>query len=220
MLRSRAALEHCIENAWRGKTPDEQWCLLQNISWRYDVKKALVIIDVQNDYFPGGKMELDGSDKAGAKAGLLLETFRKLQLPVIHIQHVATQPGATFFLPDTEGVKIHNSVQPKNGEAVIVKHFPNSFRETALKKHLDASGITQLILAGMMSHMCVDTTVRAAFDLGYTCALAHDACATRALTFADTTVAAEQVHLSFMSALNGVFASVRSTEDIRKELLA
>ncbi len=184
------------------------------------MKKALVIIDVQNDYFPGGNMELEGSDKAGAKAGLLLETFRKLQLPIIHVQHVALQPGATFFLPDTEGVKIHSSVQRKSGEAVVIKHFPNSFRETTLKKHLDDNGITQLVLAGMMSHMCVDTTVRAAFDLGYTCTLAHDACATRTLTFADKSMAAEQVHLSFMAALNGVFAAVRSTEDIRKELLA
>lgn len=184
------------------------------------MKKALVIIDVQNDYFPGGKMELDGSDKAGAKAGLLLETFRRLQLPVIHVQHVAMQPGATFFLPDTEGVNIHKCAQPKSGEPVVVKHFPNSFRETTLKKHLEDKGITQLVVAGMMSHMCVDTTVRAAFDLGYACILAHDACATRTLTLADQSVAADQVHLAFMAALNGVFASVRSTDAICKELSA
>ena len=184
------------------------------------MKKALVIIDVQNDYFPGGKMELDGSDKAGDKAGLLLETFRKLQLPVIHVQHVAVQPGATFFLPDTQGVNIHKCVQPKSDETVVVKHFPNSFRETTLKKHLEDNGITQLIVAGMMSHMCVDTTVRAAFDLGYACTLAHDACATRTLTLADQSVAAAHVHLAFMAALNGVFASVRSAEDICKELSA
>ena len=184
------------------------------------MKKALVIIDVQNDYFPGGKMELNGSDQAGAKAGQLLEACRKLQMPVVHVQHVAMQPGATFFLPDTEGVDIHKCVQPKSTEAVVIKHFPNSFRETTLKKHLEDNGITQLIVAGMMTHMCVDTTVRAAFDLGYTCTLAHDACATRTLALADQTVTAEHVHLAFMAALNGVFASVRSTEDICKDLSA
>lgn len=83
------------------------------------MKKALILIDVQNDYFPGGIMELEGSEKAGAAVGLLLEAFRQLYLPVIHIQHVATRPGSMFFLPGTEGVKIYKSSTPKDGEAVF-----------------------------------------------------------------------------------------------------
>lgn len=184
------------------------------------MKKALVLIDVQNDYFPGGSMELEGSEKAGAAVALLLETFRRLDLPVIHIQHVATRPGSTFFLPGTEGVNMHTSSTPKDGEAVFTKHFPCSFRDTPLKKHLEELGVSQLVLAGMMTHMCVDTTVRAAFDLGFICTLAHDACATKALTFDGKTVAADQVQCAYMAALDGLFAEVRSAEDICKGSVA
>jgi len=93
---------------------------------------ALLIIDIQNDYFPGGRMELVGSVAASLRARALLEAFRARGLPVIHVQHVSTRPGATFFLPDTDGVRIHENVRPAPGETVPTKHFPNAFRETAL----------------------------------------------------------------------------------------
>src|SRR5512141_1719951 len=93
---------------------------------------ALVLIDLQNDYFPGGTMELTGADAAVANAALLVKAFRERRLPVIHIQHIAKRAGATFFLPGTRGAEIHPMVQPAAGESVLVKHFPNSFRETAL----------------------------------------------------------------------------------------
>ena len=126
----------------------------------------------------------------------------------------STRPGATFFLPDTRGVEIHESVAPLAGETVVRKHFPNSFRETKLDEHLRECGITGLVIAGMMTHMCVDTTTRAAADLGFGCRLAHDACATRALSFGGETVAAADVQTAFMASLNGLFASVQAAEQI------
>ena len=119
--------------------------------------------------------------EAGTKAGKLIEAFRGKGLPVIHVQHISTRPGASFFIPDTKGVEIHPSVSPEAGETVIRKNFPNSFRETPLLQHLRDNDITRLVIAGMMTQMCIDTTVRAAADLGFACSLAHDACATRAL---------------------------------------
>jgi nicotinamidase-related amidase len=178
--------------------------------------KALLLIDIQNDYFPGGAMELVGSPEAGAKAGRLLRKFREESLPVIHVQHFASRAGATFFVPGTRGVGIHESVFPVEGELVIRKSYPNSFRETPLLDHLHRLGIDQLVIAGMMTHMCVDTTTRAAADLGFACLLAHDACATRELSFGGGTVAAEQVQLSFVAALNGLFAQVLSVEELCK----
>ena len=169
---------------------------------------ALLLVDIQNDYFPGGTMELVGSPAAGARARALLEAFRKAGRPVIHIQHLALRPGATFFLPGTAGAELHPSVTPLPGEPVFQKHFPNSFRETPLLEHLRGLGITQLVVAGMMTHMCIDTTVRAAFDLGFQCQLAQDACATRDLTRAATTVPAAQVQAAFLAALDGTFAQV------------
>ncbi|MGE5336443.1 MAG: cysteine hydrolase family protein [Gemmatimonadota bacterium] len=178
---------------------------------------ALLLVDIQNDYFPGGAMEVVGATAAGEQAARLLAAFRERARPVIHVQHIATRPGATFFLPDTKGAEIHAAVRPGPGEPVFQKHFPNSFRETPLLQHLRDAGITQLVIAGMMTHMCIDTTTRAAADLGFACSLAHDACATRALTFGGTQVPAESVQVAYLAALNGLFAKVRSTGDLLAE---
>jgi nicotinamidase-related amidase len=169
---------------------------------------ALLIIDIQNDYFPGGTMELAGPGAAAAKAAALLAAFRKKSLPVVHMQHIATRPGATFFRPGTPGAEIHESVRPAPGETVFRKNFPNSFRETPLLEHLRGAGVSNLVIAGMMTHMCVDTTTRAAADLGFACSLAHDACATKALAFNGVEVPAQSVQAAYMAGLNGLFAKV------------
>jgi len=179
---------------------------------------ALVVVDIQNDYFPGGRMALDGSLEAAANASRLLAAFRERRLPVLHVQHVSLRPGATFFLPDTPGVGIHATVAPQDGEPVLRKHFPNAFRDTGLEPQLREAGATQLVVAGMMTHMCIDTTVRAAFDLGFACRLAHDACATRALAFGGETVPASQVHRAFVAALHGAFATALTTPEILASL--
>lgn len=159
-------------------------------------------------------MELEGSEAASLAARDLLAGFRERRLPVVHVQHVSVRPGATFFLPDTEGVRIHDHVAPAAGETVIQKHFPNGFRDTRLLEHLRQAGIEELVIAGMMTHMCVDATTRAAADLGFACSLAHDACATRALSFGDTRVSAQHVHCSFLSALSGAYASVKPAREL------
>jgi nicotinamidase-related amidase len=180
--------------------------------------QSLLIVDIQNDYFPGGAMELVGSPEAGVQAGILLRQFRKAGRPILHIQHLAARPGATFFLPGTPGAEIHASAAPLPGEPLFQKHFPNGFRETPLLEHLRGQGITELVIAGMMTHMCIDTTVRAAFDLGFPCLLAADACATRNLTRGGVTVPAEQVQAAFLAALDGTFAKVRTVDELCAEL--
>lgn len=179
---------------------------------------TLVLIDLQNDYFPGGAMELVGADAAVRQAAGLLQRFRERSLPVIHVQHIAEEPEATFFLPGTSGADIHPSVRPLSGERVVVKGFANGFRETTLLEDLRATGATELVFAGMMTHMCVDTTVRAASDLGFACALAQDACATTHLQFAGQTVDAAQVQVSYLAALNDGFARVRATAELSAEI--
>ena len=179
---------------------------------------ALLIVDIQNDYFPGGAMEVVGAEAAATEAAGLLAAFRQHARPIVHIQHIATRPGATFFLPYTAGVEIHESVRPSPGEVVFPKHFPNSFRETPLLDHLRAVGITELVIAGMMTHMCIDTTTRAGADFGFKCFLAHDACATRALSFNGVHVAAENVQTAYLAALNGSFAKVLSAHELRADL--
>jgi nicotinamidase-related amidase len=173
-----------------------------------DMRTALLLIDIQNDYFPGGAMELVGAEAAARQAARLLALFRQRSLPVFHVQHFSVRPGATFFRPGTPGVEIHPGVQPAAGEPVIAKNFPNGFRATTLEQALRGAGVDALVVAGMMTHMCVDTTVRAASDLGFGCTVAHDACATRDLAFGGTTVPAAQVHAAFLAALNGAYAKV------------
>jgi nicotinamidase-related amidase len=182
------------------------------------MKTALLLIDIQNDYFPGGKNPLEGSPEAGVQAAKLLDHFRRQDLPLVHVQHVSTRPGASFFPPDTQGVMIHEKVHPRDGEKVIQKHFPNSFRETALLETLSALEIRRLVIGGMMTHMCVDASVRAAADLGFECWLAEDACATKALQFGEQLIPAEHVHLAFLAALKGSYASVMPVEKILEEL--
>jgi nicotinamidase-related amidase len=175
---------------------------------------ALLIIDIQNDYFPGGVMELEGAEAAGAKAGSAIKHFRAKGLPVIHVRHLSTRPGSTFFLPNTRGAEIHASVAPGKGETVVEKNFPNSFRATGLKEILEKQQIKNLVVAGMMTHMCVDASVRHAADLGYKITLLGDACATRAQKISGETVPARQVHLAFLAALNGFSAKVVDSHEL------
>jgi nicotinamidase-related amidase len=172
------------------------------------MRRALILVDIQNDYFPGGRMELVGIESAARTAALLLQGFRTGQLPLFHVQHISTRPGATFFLPDTHGSAIHESVSPSTGEVVVVKHFPNSFRDTDLLPHLQAAGIQSLVICGAMSHMCIEATTRAAFDLGFACTVIEDACATRNLQFKGEGLPAATVHAASMAALSAPYATI------------
>jgi len=174
---------------------------------------VLILVDIQQDYFPQGRMELVGSIETSREAKRLLTYFRSKNLPTVHVQHVSTKKGATFFLPGTEGINFHESVSPIAGETIIEKHFPNSFRDTNLNEYLESKGVGELVICGMMSHMCIDATVRAAFDKGYSCFVAHDACATKDLVFGGVDIPAAQVHGAYMAALAAVYATVQSAEE-------
>ena len=178
------------------------------------MKKALLIIDVQNDYFEGGRSELHNPLAALANIEKTLDVFRKEKLPVIHIQHINTRIGATFFLPDTDGVLIHKNLTPRDTEHIVIKHAPNSFLRTILLNIIRENGITELVICGMMSHMCVDTTTRACMDYDIKAILLEDACATKSLSFNGKTISAETVQDTFMASLNGMFAKVIKTSEL------
>lgn len=183
------------------------------------MKNALLVIDIQNDYFPGGRMELKGPLEAARNARELLQCFREHNQYHVHIQHVSTRPGATFLLPGDPGADIHDSVAHFEGEPLVVKHFPNAFRETNLLELLRGQGVDRVIITGMMTHMCVDATARAAADLGFQVIVADDACATRDLTYGDSTISASQVHKAFMAALTS-YGQVLTSEQVIVRLAA
>ncbi|ANI56890.1 UNVERIFIED_ORG: nicotinamidase-related amidase [Pseudomonas fluorescens] len=176
-------------------------------------KQALIVVDIQNDYFPQGKWPLAGADAAADNAARLIAAFREAGDSVVHIRHEFTSPEAPFFTPGSEGAKLHPKVLNRTDEPVVLKHFVNSFRETELQSILDEQGIKELVVVGSMSHMCVDGITRAAADLGYTVTVIHDACASRDLEFNGLTVPAAHVHAAFMSALGFAYASVVSTDE-------
>jgi nicotinamidase-related amidase len=178
------------------------------------VGRALVIVDIQNDYFPGGAHPLEGPEEAAAAAGRLLASFRAAGEPVIHVRHVWDEADATFMRPGTDGVDIHPAVAPRDDELLITKEHPNSFRETGLEEELRARGIGELVVCGMMTSMCVDATVRAAVDLGFETTVAHDACATCDLEFDGRRVPAAAVHSAFLAALADGYAEVASSDEI------
>ncbi len=178
------------------------------------MKNCLLLVDIQNDYFPEGKMELAGMNTAAQNARLLLEKFREKQDLIIHIQHISIRAGATFFLPGSKGVEINSLVSPASNEIIIKKNFPNSFRDTDLLEFLQEKNIDTLTICGAMSHMCIDSTTRAAFDLGFKCIVAEDACATRDLIFQGKTVRSSEVHAAFMAGLSVPYAEVKTTKEI------
>ena len=177
------------------------------------MKPGLILIDFQNDYFGGGKMELFDMERAADNAKKLLALFRNEALPLFHIQHIATQTAAAFFQPNTMGVEINDSVRPQSDEIVIQKHFPNGFRETGLLENLKNSGVEVIVICGAMSHMCIDATTRAAFDFGFDCIVIEDACATRNLQYKGETIEARNVHGAFMAALSARYAKVVSVNE-------
>jgi nicotinamidase-related amidase len=164
-------------------------------------KTALLIIDVQDFYFPGGSVPLVNPEPASFNAQKILKKFRKKNLIVIHVRHNAKS-----------GAGIHANVKPVNGEKVISKDYANSFKDTDLLEYLNEHQVKRLVIVGMQTHMCVEAATRAASDLGFECILVHDACATRALKFKDNVISAEDVHYSTLSSLSRTYAKVIDTK--------
>ncbi len=168
-------------------------------------KKALLIIDIQDFYFPGGKSALVEPEKAAANAALLLDDFRQKNLQVIFVRH-NYEPGG----------KINDLVKPLASEKIISKDEVNCFLHTDLQDFLKTNNIDTLVICGMQTHMCVEAATRAASDMGYKCILIHDACATKDLKFGDKIIKAEDVHYSTLSTLKS-YAFVESTKEYLKK---
>jgi nicotinamidase-related amidase len=182
------------------------------------MSSALLLIETQNDYFPNGRMPLEKSTEASQKTQELLQIYRAKQWPIIHIQHISTRPDAMHFLPCTKGVEFHPNLQPAKNEPIIKKHYPNSFKDTTLLTYLTKNKINHLLIAGMMTHMSIDATVRAAYDLGISCTVLSDACATMNLEFNSILIPAQTVHSAFLAALQSTYASVLTTREYLQQV--
>ncbi len=176
-------------------------------------KRAILVVDLQNEYLPTGKLPLAEIERALANAARVIAAARAGRELVVHVRHESASADAPYFVPGTTGVAIHASVAPLANEPVVVKNYPNSFLGTNLKTLLDEKGIEAVTVIGAMSHMCIDASTRAASDFGYKAVVVHDACATRDLEFCGQIVPAAQVHAAFMAALASGYAAVAATDD-------
>ena len=176
------------------------------------MKTALLLLEIQNDYFPNGRMPLEKSNEIITNVQAVLQAFRFKKQPVIHVQHISTQPDASFLLPCTKGVEFFLSARPIQGEQLIKKHYPNSFKDTSLLAYLTKNQIQHLVVCGMMTHLTVDATVRAAYDLGFCCTVLRDACTTQALQFKNTLIPDGEVHAAFVAALQSMYANCVDTQ--------
>ncbi|SIR90008.1 Nicotinamidase-related amidase [Pseudomonas sp. 43mfcvi1.1] len=177
------------------------------------MKRGLVVVDLQNEYLPTGKLPLDGIVAAVANAVRVISHSRDIGTPVFHIRHESNDERVPIFVKGSNGAQTQPAVAPLGNEPVIVKAHINAFRETDLKQQLEAADIEELVVIGAMSHMCIDAVVRAAADMGYPVTVLHDACATLDLTFGGVNVPAAHAHATMMAAFEFGYATVKSVED-------
>jgi nicotinamidase-related amidase len=169
-------------------------------------ESTLIMIDCQNTY-TRGVMELEGVEQALDEAAALLDRARSVGIPIIHVQH-SDGPGSLYDIEGESGAIVAR-VAPHEGEPVVVKNYPNSFVQTDLDERLKAVNATNLVLAGFMTHMCVNSTARAAFNLGYAPTVVAAATATRALPgVGDAPVSAATMQAASLAAMADLFAVV------------
>jgi len=172
-------------------------------------QSALILVDCQNTYREG-LMQLEGVEPALDQCAALLARARKLGIPRFHIQHDAG-PGSPYDLSAPIG-QIADKVRPLAGEPVVVKNYPNSFLNTTLHEQLQRAGAKNLVIVGFMTHMCISSTARAGFDLGYPCTVVAGATATRPLPLCGSVCPAAQVQASNLAAITDLFAVVVESE--------
>ena len=167
---------------------------------------VLVLIDLQNEYL-AGPIALPDAVSAIANAGKLLARAREAGTPVIHIAHKG-RPGGLFDRTADRGA-IVSALTPQPHEPVVEKGLPNAFAGTDLQARLAAIGRKDIILAGLMTHMCVSSTARAGLDLGFRITIDADSCATRDLPDGrGGTIAAATIHDVALAELSDRFAII------------
>ena len=176
---------------------------------------AVVIVDAQREYLDGA-VPLKGIENALVEIKTLLTKARALSVPIFHIVHHAPS-GAPIFNPDGPMSEIIDAVKPEGSEKVLSKNLPSSFVNTDLKKYLDDTGRKELVIAGFMTHMCINATTRSAVDLGFAPTVIASACATRDLPSPDgSVVPAEMVHNTNLASLADLLACVvKSTSELQ-----
>ncbi|HRJ62257.1 MAG TPA: cysteine hydrolase family protein [Azospirillaceae bacterium] len=173
--------------------------------------KVLLIVDLQDEYFPGGCLPLPHIAPAAENVARLLTYFREAKAPVVHVMHDSgAKDGA--FSQSSKSWRLHHPAEPQSGENVIVKNHPNAFRLSWLHTTLQAMNVTELVIVGAQTQLCIDSTARSAIDFGYPTTVVVDACAAGDLEWNGERIPAEQVQRTFLAALDAILKLTTTAE--------
>lgn len=174
---------------------------------------ALILVDIQqglDDPWYGVRNNPD----AEANAARLLAAWRERGWPLVHIQHLSTNPESPLY-PGKPGVPHKPDVAPIDDEPVMTKQVNSAFISTDLEQWLRDQGIEEVVICGLTTNHCVETTTRMAGNFGFEAFLAHDACAAHDLTGPDGNhYPADLVHAMSLANIGSEFATVLSTDEI------
>lgn len=176
------------------------------------MKRALLVIDVQNEYFTG---RMPVSYPAGSFDNILkaVDAAKQAQIPVILIRHGSPQPDATVFVKGSAGWEIHAALSAKAHLRIIDKHLPGSFTGTELEECLRSLGVDTVVITGYMTQMCCDTTARQAVHLGFSAEFLSDATGTLDIANYAGSVSAADLHKAILITQAMRFSKVMSTDE-------
>ncbi|KAG1049355.1 hypothetical protein G6F43_008312 [Rhizopus delemar] len=181
------------------------------------MKEALIIVDVQNDYFPGGRLPTDSPVETAQAIARLMEKFRRENKEVVHVVHHSTEELLSrlrFLEAGTSGAEIHESVKPLADEKIMIKHDMSSFIGTDLKEYLESKGIDTIVVVGMMIHNCVNSTVYSGSHRGFKCIVVDEAVNTFDQPYDGRIIKAKQIKEAFLAGIEFAYAKVKKVEDI------
>jgi nicotinamidase-related amidase len=159
---------------------------MKNINVNYN--SALLVIDIQNDYFPDGLNEMYGSEKVAGKAKNIIEKFKKNNLEVIYVQHIASNSDAKYFKPDTNGINFYHLIKPESNEKIIIKNKLSSFQDTTLLDHIKTKKIQNLFIIGMQTNLCVTKAVEESLANGINVIVIEDICTAKTYEIHDAQI--------------------------------
>ncbi|MDQ6919153.1 MAG: cysteine hydrolase [Candidatus Dormibacteraeota bacterium] len=176
------------------------------------MKRALLVIDVQNEYFSGGAMPITHPPDSLKRITDAMDGAAEKGIPIVVVQHASENPEATSFRKGTPGWRLKGEVEVRKRAAVIEKTLPGSFTGTNLEAWLKENGVDTLVICGYMSQMCCDTTARQAVHLGYKVEFLSDATGTLDFSNEAGTVKAEELHRATLVTQQHRFSKVQNVE--------
>jgi nicotinamidase-related amidase len=177
-------------------------------------KRALIVIDVQNEYFDGALPISDPpSGTSLENIGKAMEAAKAAGVPVIVVRHTDSEEDAKIFRKGSHAWELHPEIERRERDHLVDKTLPGSFTDTPLGDILASDGVDTVSITGYMTHMCVDTTARQAAHRGLAVEILNDATGTLPLENSGGSATGEELHRATLVAQGQFFADVLSTDD-------